>query len=87
MKNKLQLLFGDNWRSSTSGVAAVLLFLFSYVIDANPGLVSFLADGIETYVIGVSRLISAVAALYFVIIVADLGGKKGKEDKPEEEKK
>ena len=80
MKNKLQLLFGDNWRSSTSGSISVILLIFSWVVDTNPAIISFLADGIEGYVVGISRIIAAMAGLYFVVVCADCGDKKEKSE-------
>lgn len=71
MKNMLSHLFGPNWRSSTSGILTVVGVSTAFAIHTDPTLISFLPDGMETYVLGISKLVAVVSGIIFALSVKD----------------
>ena len=71
MKNMLSQLFGPNWRSSTSGILTVICVSTAFAIHTDPTLISFLPDGMETYVLGISKLVAVVSGIIFALSVKD----------------
>ena len=71
MKNMLSKLFGPNWRSSTSGIITVISVATAFAIHSDNSLVAFLPDNIETYVLGISKLVAIVAGIIFALVVKD----------------
>ena len=67
----LEKIFGVNWRSSTSGIITVLAVVTSFAIHGDNTLVSFLPDGIEEYIVGISKLIAVVSGIVFALTVKD----------------
>jgi len=78
MKNMLNTIFGPNWRSSTSGILTVVAVATAVAIHSDNSLVAFLPDGVEAYVLGISKLIAVVGGIIFALTVKDAkvtGGK------------
>ncbi len=71
MKNMLSKIFGANWRSSSSGVIAVVAVTTAIAIHSDPSLVAFLPDKAEVYITGISKLIAVVSGIIFALTVKD----------------
>ena len=71
MKNMLANLFGANWRSSTSGILTVVAVATAVAIHSDNSLVAFLPDGLESYILGISKLIAVVSGIIFALTVKD----------------
>ena len=71
MKNMLSKIFGANWRSSSSGIITVVAVTTAIAIHSDPTLVAFLPDGLENYIIGISKLIAVVSGIIFALTVKD----------------
>lgn len=71
MKNMLSKIFGPNWRSSSSGIATVVAVTTAIAIHSDPTLVAFLPDGLEVYVLGISKLVAVVSGIIFALTVKD----------------
>lgn len=74
----LSAIFGPNWRSSTSGILTVVAVATAVAIHSDNSLVAFLPDYIETYVLGISKLVAVVSGIVFALTVKDAkvtGGK------------
>jgi len=71
MNNMLSKLFGPNWRSSTSGIATVIAVTTAIAIHSDPGLVAFLPDQAEVYIVGFSKLVAVVSGIIFALTVKD----------------
>jgi len=71
MKTMLSKIFGPNWRSSSSGIATVVAVCTAIAIHSDPALVAFLPDGIENYVLGISKLVAVVSGIIFALTVKD----------------
>jgi len=71
MKNMLSKIFGPNWRSSSSGIATVVAVCTAIAIHSDPALVAFLPDGVENYVLGISKLVAVVSGIIFALTVKD----------------
>jgi len=71
MKNMLSQLFGPNWRSSTSGILTVIGVTTALAIHTDPTLISFLPDGAEVYIAGISKLVAVVSGIIFALTVKD----------------
>ena len=67
----LSNLFGPNWRSSTSGILTVIGVSTALAIHTDPTLVSFLPDGAEIYITGISKLVAVVSGIIFALSVKD----------------
>jgi len=87
MKNMLANLFGPNWRSSTSGILTVVAVATAVAIHSDNSLVAFLPDGVETYVLGISKLIAVVSGIIFALTVKDANVTGGKVAQTKEAKK
>ena len=87
MRNMLINLFGQNWRSSTSGILTVVAVATAVAIHADNSLVTFLPDGLETYVLGISKLIAVVSGIVFALTVKDANVTGGKIPQTKEAKK
>lgn len=87
MKNMLIALFGPNWRSSTSGILTVIAVTTAVAIHSDNSLVAFLPDGMETYVVGISKLIAVVSGIVFALTVKDAAVTGGKIAQTKEAKK
>lgn len=71
MKNMLSKIFGPNWRSSSSGILTVVAVTTGIAIHSDPTLVAFLPDGLEVYVLGISKLVAVVSGIIFALTVKD----------------
>jgi hypothetical protein len=71
MKTMLSKIFGPNWRSSSSGIATVVAVCTAIAIHSDPALVAFLPDGVENYVLGISKLVAVVSGIIFALTVKD----------------
>lgn len=71
MKTMLSKIFGPNWRSSSSGIITVVAVTTAIAIHSDPTLVAFLPDGLENYVLGISKLIAVVGGVIFALTVKD----------------
>lgn len=71
MKHMLSKLFGPNWRSSTSGIITVIAITTAVAIHSDNSLVSFLPDVLESYILGISKLIAVVTGIIFALTVKD----------------
>lgn len=87
MKNMLAYLFGANWRSSTSGILTVVAVATAVAIHSDNSLVAFLPDGMEAYIIGISKLIAVVSGIVFALTVKDANVTGGKVAQTKEAKK
>ena len=87
MKNMLANLFGPNWRSSTSGILTVVAVATAVAIHSDNSLVAFLPDGVEAYVLGISKLIAVVSGIVFALTVKDANVTGGKVAQTKEAKK
>lgn len=87
MKNMLANLFGPNWRSSTSGIITVVAVATAVAIHSDNSLVAFLPDGMEAYVVGISKLIAVVSGIVFALTVKDANVTGGKVAQTKEAKK
>jgi len=87
MKNMLATLFGPNWRSSTSGILTVVAVATAVAIHSDNSLVAFLPDGMETYVVGISKLVAVVSGIIFALTVKDAAVTGGKIAQTQEAKK
>ena len=87
MKNMLVNLFGPNWRSSTSGILTVVAVTTAVAIHSDNSLVAFLPDGVEAYVLGISKLIAVVSGIVFALTVKDANVTGGKVAQTKEAKK
>jgi hypothetical protein len=67
----LSKIFGPNWRSSSSGIATVVAVCTAIAIHSDPALVAFLPDGVENYVLGISKLVAVVSGIIFALTVKD----------------
>lgn len=56
MKDLIEKYLGKSWRSSLCGILAVTIF----TIHENPSIVSFLPDGLESYILGGAKLSVAI---------------------------
>lgn len=80
-------LFGPNWRSSTSGILTVIAVSTAVAIHSDNSLVAFLPDGMEAYVIGISKLVAVVSGIVFALTVKDAAVTGGKIAQTKEAKK
>jgi len=80
-------LFGPNWRSSTSGILTVIAVSTAVAIHSDNSLVAFLHDGMEAYVIGISKLVAVVSGIVFALTVKDAAVTGGKIAQTKEAKK
>jgi len=87
MKNMLANLFGPNWRSSTSGILTVVAVATAVAIHSDNSLVAFLPDGVEAYVLGISKLVAVVSGIVFALTVKDANVTGGKVAQTKEAKK
>ena len=87
MKNMLANLFGPNWRSSTSGILTVVAVATAVAIHSDNSLVAFLPDKLESYVLGISKLIAVVSGIVFALTVKDANVTGGKVAQTKEAKK
>jgi len=71
MKYMLSKIFGPNWRSSASGILTVVAITTAMSIHMDPTLVSFLPDGLETYIVVISRIVAVVSGIVFSLTVKD----------------
>ena len=71
MKNMLSKIFGPNWRSSSSGILTVVAVTTGIAIHSDPTLVAFLPDGLEVYVLGISKFVAVVSGIIFALTVKD----------------
>jgi len=71
MKIMLSKIFGPNWRSSSSGITTVIAVATGIAIHSDPSLVAFLPDGLEVYILGISKLIAVVSGIIFALTVKD----------------
>jgi len=71
MKTMLSKIFGPNWRSSSSGITTVVAVCTAIAIHSDPSLVAFLPDGLENYVLGISKLVAVVSGIIFALTVKD----------------
>ena len=71
MKTMLSKIFGTNWRSSSSGVIAVVAVTTAIAIHSDPSLVAFLPDTAEVYITGLARLVAIVSGIIFALTVKD----------------
>ena len=83
----LSKLFGPNWRSSTSGITTVVAVATAFAIHGDNSLVSFLPDGMEAYIIGISKLVAVVSGIIFALTVKDAAVTGGKVAQTKEAKK
>jgi hypothetical protein len=67
----LSKIFGQNWRSSSSGIATVVAVSTAIAIHSDPSLVAFLPDKAEVYIIGISKLVAVVSGIIFALTVKD----------------
>ena len=56
MKLLIEKYLGKSWRSSVCGILAATIF----TIHENPDFISFLPDGFESYILGISKVSVAV---------------------------
>lgn len=80
-------LFGPNWRSSTSGILTVVAVATAVAIHSDNSLVAFLPDGVEAYVLGISKLVAVVSGIVFALTVKDANVTGGKVAQTKEAKK
>ena len=80
-------LFGPNWRSSTSGILTVVAVATAVAIHSDNSLVAFLPDKLESYVLGISKLIAVVSGIVFALTVKDANVTGGKVAQTKEAKK
>jgi len=71
MKTMLSKIFGANWRSSSSGVIAVVAVTTAIAIHSDPTLIHFLPDVAEQYINGIARLVAVVSGIVFALTVKD----------------
>ena len=71
MKTMLSKIFGANWRSSSSGVIAVVAVTTAIAIHSDPTLIHFLPDVAEQYSNGIARLVAVVSGIVFALTVKD----------------
>jgi hypothetical protein len=56
MKLLIEKYLGKSWKSSVCGILAATIF----TIHENPDFISFLPDGFENYILGISKVSVAV---------------------------
>lgn len=71
LKDKLQILLGSHFRSTSWGLITIVAIVMGWVINETPTLVSFLPDQAEVYVVGISHLVAAVSSVFFALSCAD----------------
>lgn len=71
LQNLMIKILGPNWRTSTSGIITVLAVATAYVINQDNSLIAFLPDGLEHYIIGISKLLAVVGGVIFALTVKD----------------
>jgi hypothetical protein len=71
MKTMLSKIFGQNWRSSSSGIATVVAVTTAIAIHSDPTLIHFLPDIAQEYINGIARLVAVVSGIIFALTVKD----------------
>ena len=71
MKTMLSKIFGQNWRSSSSGIATVVAVTTAIAIHSDPTLIHFLPDIAQEYINGIARLVAVVSGIVFALTVKD----------------
>jgi len=75
MVSKITQLFtsilGANWRTSASGLLTLICVITAYVIHGDPELIKFLPEAFQIYILGIIKILAAVGAVLFIILVKD----------------